>query len=144
MRRRLREARPLTLADCMSGTRPFNHVRASRLVEQGLTWKDVEWLVAEMAVPLLELGWLTAIPRTTFSRRKKAGRFSSAESDRIMRFARLWAFAKHVFETEGAREWLKQPVYDLRRQVPLDVARSETGAREVEAVLRWIAIAVHF
>jgi len=35
-------------------------------------------------------------------------------------------------DIEKARAWLKHPQYGLGGAVPLDYARTETGAREVE------------
>ena len=56
-----------------------------------------------------------------------------------MRFARLWSLAVDVFENDdGARSWLKEKALGLAGRVPLDVARSEAGAREVETLLQRI------
>ena len=56
-----------------------------------------------------------------------------------MRFARIWSLAVDVFENrDGARAWLKEETLGLGGRIPLEVAKSEAGAREVETLLRRI------
>jgi putative toxin-antitoxin system antitoxin component (TIGR02293 family) len=90
-------------------------------------------------VTLERLASLIGIPPATFYRRRRAGRFSKQESDRLMRFARLWWLACDVFEAEdGARAWLKAPQFGLGGTIPLEYAATEAGARQVEDLLRRI------
>ena len=54
----------------------------------------------------------------------------------VVAFARLFDRAAAIFETEdGAREWLTTPQHGLNGIVPLEHARTETGARQVETLL---------
>jgi putative toxin-antitoxin system antitoxin component (TIGR02293 family) len=56
-----------------------------------------------------------------------------------MRFARLWSRAIDVFENDkGARDWLKQPALGLGGRIPLEAAKTETGAHEVDVLLQRI------
>jgi putative toxin-antitoxin system antitoxin component (TIGR02293 family) len=113
--------------------------RATALVEKGLPWAEVEFLAEALGLTLAEFAELLGVSQPTFFRRRKQKRFTSDESDHIMRFARLWSMALDTFEDEhGAREWLKAPAIGLKGRVPLEVSRSETGAREVEALLQRI------
>jgi putative toxin-antitoxin system antitoxin component (TIGR02293 family) len=58
------------------------------------------------------------------------------ESDRLYRLARLAALAEEVFEDlDRAREWLRQHQRGLGDRAPLDLMRTEVGAREVEDLL---------
>jgi putative toxin-antitoxin system antitoxin component (TIGR02293 family) len=60
----------------------------------------------------------------------------SAESDRVVRFARLLGQAiKLMGDEEDARQWLNSPQFGLGGAVPLDYAKTEVGAREVENLL---------
>jgi putative toxin-antitoxin system antitoxin component (TIGR02293 family) len=46
------------------------------------------------------------------------------------------ALAEEVLEDAGrAREWLHQPQRGLGNRIPLDLIRTEAGAREVEDLL---------
>lgn len=80
-------------------------------------------------------GWL-GMSRATLHRRKKSGHLDRAESDRLVRYARLVAAAAVVFDgAEGARSWLAAPAIAFNGECPLDYADTEIGAREVEALL---------
>ncbi len=116
---------------------PIDLGRATALVERGLPWAEVEFLAGALGVTLNELGALVGISHPTLFRRRKQKRFTAAESDHLMRFARLWSLALDVFENEdGARSWLKTAAVGLRGRVPLQVAKTETGAHEVEVLLQ--------
>ena len=79
----------------------------------------------------------------TLARRRKAGRLEAEESDRLYRIARLFERAVEVFggdaeAADEARLWLRMPQWGLGDETPLAYARTETGAREVEALLNRI------
>jgi putative toxin-antitoxin system antitoxin component (TIGR02293 family) len=77
---------------------------------------------------------LKFFPRATWERRTR--RLSADESARIERLARVLASAEHVWdEREQAREWMNKPHIELEEQSPLEVARTELGARRVEDLL---------
>jgi putative toxin-antitoxin system antitoxin component (TIGR02293 family) len=108
-------------------------------INAGLEWPEVEHLGALLDLPLSRLCELLQIPQATMTRRRQQGRFDQQESDRIMRFARLWFLAcEAVGGPEGARSWLTREQYGLRGAMPLELARTEVGAREVEALLQRI------
>jgi putative toxin-antitoxin system antitoxin component (TIGR02293 family) len=74
--------------------------------------------------------------KATLHRRKADGRLGPAESDRLVRFARLLGRAIEVMESgEAARQWLCSPQFGLGGAVPLEYAGTEVGAREVENLL---------
>ena len=77
-----------------------------------------------------------AISRSTLVRRRKSGRLDMQESDRLLRYARLYTRAHAVLQNEtAAQDWLNQPARALDFVTPLTFAETETGAREVEALL---------
>jgi putative toxin-antitoxin system antitoxin component (TIGR02293 family) len=83
-----------------------------------------------------ELAQHLAISRSTLVRRRKGGRLDMQESDRLLRYARLFARAQTVLQDDAAaRDWLKQPARALDFVTPLTFAETEAGAREVEALL---------
>jgi len=78
-------------------------------------------------------------------RKSKSGdvRLSPISSDRLYRLARVYALAAKVLEDEDkGREWLKRPQYGLGERVPLEVASTELGAKEVENLLGRIEYSV--
>jgi putative toxin-antitoxin system antitoxin component (TIGR02293 family) len=74
------------------------------------------------------------VPQATWKRRVK--RLSVDESERTERLARVLAHAEYVWDDrELARVWMSQPHRELRNESPLEVARTELGARRVEDLL---------
>jgi putative toxin-antitoxin system antitoxin component (TIGR02293 family) len=68
--------------------------------------------------------------------RKKKAPFSMVESDRLYRMARIFALASHVMGGDDiAKEWLHKPQYGLGEELPIEVIKTEEGAREVEELL---------
>ena len=111
----------------------------SKLIEVlrvGLPVQELDDLQASLAVPMEKLVPMLGISKATLHRRKAGGRLGQAESDRVVRFARLMGKAVEVLESEeNARAWLTGPQFGLGGAVPLEYAETEVGAREVEDLL---------
>ena len=112
---------------------------AGALIEaviKGLPFSELMALRELLGLPLEQLAGNLGISRATLHRRKHAGRLEQGESDRVVRYARLMGEAAEVFGSlEQAREWLRFPQFGLGNATPLDYARTEIGAREVENLL---------
>jgi putative toxin-antitoxin system antitoxin component (TIGR02293 family) len=107
-----------------------------RRIQRGLPFSDLKVLQDSIDMPFEQLAAKLSISRSTLQRRKAAGRLSPDESDKVMRYSRLLHQAADFFgDIEKARAWLKHPQYGLGGAVPLDYARTEAGAREVENLL---------
>jgi putative toxin-antitoxin system antitoxin component (TIGR02293 family) len=107
-----------------------------RKIQNGLRFSELETLQNSIDMPFEQLAAKLAISRSTLQRRKAAGRLSPDESDKVIRYSRLVQQAADFFGDIGkARAWLKHPQYGLGGAVPLDYARTEAGAREVENLL---------
>lgn len=77
------------------------------------------------------------IPARTWRHRKtKREPLSTEESDRVVRLARIQALAEDVFGDVGkANRWLREGLRILDDKPPLEVARTESGARLIEQIL---------
>ena len=74
------------------------------------------------------------VPQATWKRRSKW--LSVDESQKTERLARVLAAAEYVWDDrEQAREWMSKPHRELKNETPLEVARTELGARRVEELL---------
>ncbi|HEX5724321.1 MAG TPA: MbcA/ParS/Xre antitoxin family protein, partial [Longimicrobiaceae bacterium] len=74
------------------------------------------------------------VPRATRGRRRAA--LKPAESERVERLARVMALAEQVWEdTDDARAFLTAAHPLLDGRAPLELARTELGARQVEELL---------
>lgn len=101
------------------------------------------WVQKRLDLSRRRLSELTRIPERTLERRRLQGRFEPTEWDRVNRFKELYDAAVDVLETErNAREWLKTPKKVLNGETPLDMAKSESGAREVHDTLMRIEYGV--
>jgi putative toxin-antitoxin system antitoxin component (TIGR02293 family) len=107
-----------------------------RQIQKGLRFSELETLQNSIDLPFEQLAAKLSISRSTLQRRKAAGRLSPDESDKVIRYSRLVRQAADFFgDIEKARAWLKHPQYGLGGAVPLDYAKTEAGAREVENLL---------
>lgn len=105
-------------------------------LRDGLPMMEFRLLQDLLRIPEEELGRYLGISPATLHRRKKSGRLETPESERIVRFARLFGLCMEVFETkDAAREWLKSINPGTAGESPLSYADTEFGAREVENLL---------
>ena len=78
--------------------------------------------------------------RTRRHRETKKEALTVEESDRLVRLARTQALAEDVFgNREKANKWLRESLAILDGRSPLEMARTETGARIIEQILGKIA-----
>jgi putative toxin-antitoxin system antitoxin component (TIGR02293 family) len=111
---------------------------------QGLSYAALEALATRYEVPVPALGHVLHIPARTLARRKKEGRLRPAESDRLLRLARVAALAEETLGTrEKATSWLRGSVRALGGASPLELLDSDVGAHQVEQVLGRISHGVH-
>ena len=106
-------------------------------VKRGLSFSAVERLRQRMGVSTKTMAELLQIKLRTLLRRKEEGRLHPDESDRVVRASRLLGRALDLFDgnEEAAKRWLLAPQRALGGAVPLEVARTEVGAREVEHII---------
>jgi putative toxin-antitoxin system antitoxin component (TIGR02293 family) len=103
----------------------------------------VRGIAATTVKHLIDNGTLTAkqvyrvIPMRTFNRRLAQGEsLKVSESDAIARLLRVTEFARRIFrDDEFARQYLNLPNPVLKNQIPIEMAVTDAGAREVEYAL---------
>ncbi|MCX6026476.1 MAG: DUF2384 domain-containing protein [Chloroflexi bacterium] len=106
-------------------------------VEQGFSYQAFEKMRGLLDLSASELTMLLQIPQRTLTRRRQAGKFAPDESERILRLSRVLDAAVELFEGDrrAAVEWLQSPNRAIGGEAPLEMARTEIGAREVESVI---------
>ncbi len=105
-------------------------------IENGISVQIFSKLGENLGLPDKALAEYIRLPKSTLATRKKAGRFSFAESERIVRIQRLLNRAVDVFgNVDLAKKWLKEKAYGLGDVSPLEYSKTEVGAREVEDLL---------
>jgi putative toxin-antitoxin system antitoxin component (TIGR02293 family) len=118
------------------GLEPVDTQRLVEQVEQGFSYGELEHLQDNIGLSRSELADLVQVKLRTLDRRKKEDHLLPEESDRLLRVSRVFGKALELFEGDptSAREWLSTPRTALGDAVPLDMARTDIGAREVEAL----------
>jgi len=118
------------------GTSTTVATEAVEQLESGLPMMEFESLQELLGLSMETLGEYLSMSRSTLMRRKKAGRLDALESDRLLRYARIYGRSLQVFGDAGAAlAWLSEPARALGFRSPLTFAKTEFGAREVENLL---------
>jgi len=106
-------------------------------IEQGLPYELMQSFLDVIGMSLHEAAGVLRIPLRTFSRRKKEGKLSPAESDRFSRLCRIYDQTLGFFEgnKEETMAWLSGPKRALGNRTPFSLIKTDLGTREVEALL---------
>jgi|SRR5712691_3163356 len=116
------------------GFRTYEAVVIYRLVRKGFAFSTFERFRKNTSLSQQDLSDLTQITARTLVRRREAGKLEPEESDRLLRASRIFARALELFEgdREAAKRWLSTPQVALGGLVPLELAKTDVGAQEVE------------
>lgn len=114
-------------------------------IRLGLPYSALEWVASRFSLSSTELLQILRIPQRTLARRRKTQVLAVDESDRLVRLARIAAFAE---QTHGnavrAGRWLREPNTALGgTAAPIHWLDTDLGAKEVEELLIRIAHGVH-
>jgi putative toxin-antitoxin system antitoxin component (TIGR02293 family) len=113
-------------------------------IRKGLPVETFYELQEKLGVGTPQLAGVVGIPVRALQRRKDEGRLTKEESDRLDRVRKLMGQATGVFESENsARDWLTRPQIGLVGFVPLELADTGAGIREVENLLGRIDYGVY-
>jgi len=115
-----------------------NTLEMDQIIRDGFPYKAGNHVRSLLSLKLPVFAEIIEVSERTLARVRKSrdARFSSGASDRLYRLARIYCIARDVLEDEAsAREWLGKPQAGLGGKTPLDLMRTEAGAREVEDLL---------
>ena len=92
-------------------------------------------LLRESGLNFTEMG--TVIPHRTLKHRKAKGEsLTTEETERVLRFAKVLAFAERVFgNREKSLRWLRGKDDRLGDRTALSLLKTEAGAKVVESML---------
>ena len=117
------------------GTEVSSEADLARIVERGIRLAVLGHL-AKAGFSKQEIERFIIPARTLRHRKVRREPLSVEESDRVVRLTRIQALAEDVFGSVGkAGLWLRQQLGILDGKSPLEVARTEAGARLVEQLL---------
>jgi putative toxin-antitoxin system antitoxin component (TIGR02293 family) len=108
-----------------------------KALHKGFAWKSFPRLVENIGLSADQVADVLDLPLRTRARRKVEGRFRADESDRLLRLARVYARALDLFggDRAAALRWLTEPKIALSGAVPLQLAKTDFGAREIDATI---------
>jgi putative toxin-antitoxin system antitoxin component (TIGR02293 family) len=113
-------------------------------IETGLSFRAVRNLQKALNVPLEKIARVLGMSRATLHRRKLQGRIDREASEKLVRYQRLLEKTEEVFgDAAIARDWLTHKQIGLNNAIPIEFARTEIGAREVENLLGRIEYGVY-
>jgi putative toxin-antitoxin system antitoxin component (TIGR02293 family) len=119
------------------GLEDLDPIKIVKKVTQGLTFKSLVRFQQNTLFSTSDVADLGSIPLRTLHRRKAEGRLHPEESDRLLRVTRVFAKALGLFEGDAgaARDWFHTPARALGGELPIRLARTDLGSREVEALI---------
>ena len=121
------------------GLEVHSDVDMAGAVAGGFPVKAIDEL-RQRGVTEAEVGSLIIKPRTLSHRRVNGGRLTVDESDRAARVARGLVLAERTFASrEKASRWLHRSLGALGGRTPMELIRTDAGARVVENLLARIS-----
>jgi putative toxin-antitoxin system antitoxin component (TIGR02293 family) len=119
------------------GLRTYEPLTLDRQVRKGLAYSTFSRFQRNTGISSTSIAELIQVPTRTLTRRKAEGKFAPEESDRLVRAARVFGRTMELFEGDAAeaREWLTAAQPALGGRIPLEFARTQVGAAEVESLV---------
>jgi putative toxin-antitoxin system antitoxin component (TIGR02293 family) len=119
------------------GLRTYEPLALDRQVRRGLGYTTFTRFQRNTGLPPGAISELIQVSTRTLTRRKSEGRFAPEESDRLVRAARVFGRSMELFEgnSSEARAWLTSNQPALNGRAPLEFARTDVGAAEVENLI---------
>lgn len=106
------------------------------MVRAGFPYTALERVIEAMDLTRDEIEAVLALPARTLTRRKQARHLQAAESDRLLRLARVAAHAIVALGDAGkAARWLHRPNRGLGHCAPLALLDTDLGTAQVDDAL---------
>ncbi|MGD0092106.1 MAG: antitoxin Xre/MbcA/ParS toxin-binding domain-containing protein [Planctomycetota bacterium] len=119
------------------GIRSDDVIQIVRQVRAGFPFSRLARFQKFTQLPWEKLARFVSIPKRTLTRRQNQGRLQADESDRVLRASAIFDMAVELFDGDvaGARQWLQTPQLGLGGEIPLELASTSVGAKEVENLI---------
>jgi len=119
------------------GLRSYEPLALYRHVRKGLAYSSFLRFQRNTSLSARAIAELIQIPSRTLTRRKTEGKLAPEESDRLVRASRIFGRAMELFEGDSktARNWLTSSQPAFGGLVPLELARTDVGANEVQSLI---------
>ena len=109
---------------------------AASKINIGLATDILATIQSRLQISNHQLSDLLMVSTRTLDRRKKEKTLPPDESERSYRIARLTDRAYQIFEdSDKVAQWFSEPNYALGNKQPIELAKTEPGARLIEQLL---------
>ena len=109
---------------------------AATRISEGLKTGILSTIQARLQLSNSQLSDLLMISPRTLDRRKKESQLPPDESERGYRIARLTDRAYQIFDDDQkVANWFSEPNFSLGNKTPLELSKTEPGARLVDQLL---------
>lgn len=110
-------------------------------IRHGLPAKVFVQLTEHLPLSQATLAAKLGITTRTIHRKIRARQaLSPIESEKIIRVARVWNYARHLFTSDEAiASWLMTPAAPLGGISPIDLVDTDVGTTKVESFIKGIA-----
>lgn len=112
---------------------PSRGSRLHELIHQGLPFEHLDEIATLLQIQRGEISRAIGLSPARLARRAKAGRFNTAESDRLVTLVTLFDEALSLLENDrgGAAEWMTSPVRGLGSKRPIDMLGTRVETQTV-------------
>lgn len=106
-------------------------------INHGFAYSTIQQLSSRTGVDIKRISISAGIKSATLQRRSKDGKFKSAESDALHRYAEVYEAALALFEQDSdlTTNWMVNPVKALGNKKPIDMLETSAQASEVLNVI---------
>ncbi|MGA3033118.1 MAG: antitoxin Xre-like helix-turn-helix domain-containing protein [Terracidiphilus sp.] len=119
----------------LAGLKAASDLELALLPEKGLPLTAIQSL-KDQGLTFTEISDIVISPRTLKHRKSRREKLSSAETDRVLRVARIIGLADKVFGSRlKALLWLRSVDDRLDHRTPMQMLANENGGRLVESML---------
>ncbi len=117
------------------GVEPKSDLDLARMTEVGFPLASIDEL-KKQGLTFTEISDVIISPRTLKHRKARGEGLSREETERVIRMARIIAFAEKVFGShDKAMGWLREADDRLDNRNALQMLKTETGGRLIENML---------
>jgi putative toxin-antitoxin system antitoxin component (TIGR02293 family) len=124
-----------TASDCIWSALglPSRGTRLHEFIHQGLPFEHLDQIATLLQMQRGVISKAIGLSPATLARRAKAGRFTTAESDRLVALVAVFEEAISLFEYDvsAASEWMTSPVRGLGSKRPIDMLGTRVETRAV-------------
>lgn len=112
---------------------PSRGSRLHDLIREGLPFEFLDRIASLLQMQRRDISKAICVPPITLTRRAKAGRFNTVESDRLVALIAVFEEALSLFENNVAfaTEWMSKPVRGLGSKRPLDMMRTRVETKAI-------------